>query len=66
MKADLKKLVEKARNSQMTAADREAQRVSFVYGNTRFENEHMTRETVIRASQKLKEDADGSKPDQAQ
>ncbi len=66
MNADLKKLVEKARATQMSSAEREEQRVSFVYGNTKFENPNMTRETVVRASQKLKEDANGTSTDSAQ
>jgi len=60
MNADLKKLVEKARATQMSLADRETQRVSFVYGNTRLENETITKDTVIRASKKLREDANGT------
>jgi hypothetical protein len=54
----LQQLLEKARNTQMSEADREAQRQSFAYGNSHFENETITRETVRRESEKLKK-ADG-------
>lgn len=55
MSVNLNELIEKARNTKMTAEQRETQRVSFVYGNTRFENDGITRDTVVRASQKLKD-----------
>ncbi len=50
---DIDKLIEKARTTQMTDAERETQRQSFAYGNSRFENEVITRETVKRESEKL-------------
>jgi hypothetical protein len=53
--SDLEALLEKARNAQMSDAQREAQRQSFAYGNAHFENEHITRETVKRESQKLRD-----------
>lgn len=52
--SQLEALLNKARNTQMTDADREAQRQSFAYGNAHFENEHITRETVRRESEKLR------------
>ncbi len=52
--ATLEQLISAARNTQMTDEQREKQRQSFAYGNTHFENEHITRETVRRASQLLK------------
>jgi hypothetical protein len=54
----LEQLLARARKTQMTEAEREAQRQSFAYGNTHFENENITRDTVERASQRLKEQAD--------
>ena len=58
----LQQLLEKARNTTMSDADRETQRQSFVYGNCHFENETITRETVKRQSEKLhKADGDQSK-----
>ena len=53
MSETLKKLLERNRHTTMTPAQREAQRQSFAYGNTKFENERITRETVERASKEL-------------
>ena len=50
----LEQLIAAARNTRMTEQQRETQRQSFAYGNTHFENENITRETVQRASQVLK------------
>ncbi len=50
----LQQLLDKARKTKMTDADRETQRQSFAYGNSHFENETITRETVSRASENLK------------
>lgn len=49
----LKELLERNRTREMSAEERESQRKSFAYGNTKFENDHITRETVERASQNL-------------
>lgn len=38
----------------MTAADREAQRRSFAYGNTKTENDRITKAMVDRAAEHLK------------
>lgn len=46
MNHDLQKLLEAARSVQMTGAEREAQRRSFVFGNTAIENTRITREMV--------------------
>jgi hypothetical protein len=54
MTKDLKKLLEQARKVQMTAADKEEQRRSFAYGNTKIENDLITRETVNRQAEELK------------
>jgi hypothetical protein len=51
--AELNELIERARSVTMTPAEREEQRRSFVFGNTSFENERITRETVDRAAEKL-------------
>ena len=51
---NLERLIAIARKTEMTEQQREAQRQSFAYGNTHFENENITRETVQRASQMLK------------
>ena len=47
---DLATLIEMARKVEMTDHDRDAQRRSFVYGNTHIENERITHETIDRAA----------------
>jgi hypothetical protein len=49
----LKKLLEAAKTANPTPEQREQQRRSFVYGNTRFENELITREMVDREAERL-------------
>ena len=46
MTRELERLIERARNVRMTDAQREQQRRSFAYGNTRIENDRITREMV--------------------
>lgn len=53
MTDDLKKLIEAAKVVKPSAEHREQQRRSFVYGNTHFENELITREMVDREAEKL-------------
>ena len=53
MTDSLKKLLEAAKTAKPTAEHREQQRRSFVYGNTHFENELITREMVDREAEKL-------------
>ena len=50
---DLKKLLEAAKTVKPTPEHRELQRRNFVYGNTHFENELITRELVDREAEKL-------------
>jgi hypothetical protein len=52
----LKKLLEAAKTATPTPEHREQQRRSFVYGNTHFENELITREMVDREAEKLAKD----------
>jgi hypothetical protein len=52
----LKKLLEAAKTASPTPEQREQQRRSFVYGNTHFENELITREMVDREAEKLAKD----------
>jgi hypothetical protein len=52
----LKKLLEAAKTAKLTPEQREQQRRSFVYGNTHFENELITREMVDREAEKLAKD----------
>jgi hypothetical protein len=54
MAGELEQLLERARRVQMSAAQREEQRRSFAYGNTRIENPLITRETVDRQAEALK------------
>jgi hypothetical protein len=51
-----KKIAEKllsCREKEMTAAQKESQRVSFAYGNTYIENDEMTREAVEQAAKSV-------------
>ena len=52
----LKKLLEAAKTAKPTPEQREQQRRSFVYGNTHFENELITREMIDREAEKLAKD----------
>ena len=54
MSDDLKRLIEKARLVQLSPAHAEAQRRSFAYGNTHFENERITKQTIDREAEALK------------
>ena len=49
----LQQLLENAKNREFTTAEREAQRRSFAYGNTKIENPLITRETVDEQAEKL-------------
>jgi hypothetical protein len=53
MTDELKSLVEAAKRVKPTAADREAQRRSFAFGNTAFENSRITREMIDIEAEKL-------------
>lgn len=50
----ISRLVEMAKSVRMTEAQWEEQRRSFVFGNTAFENEHITREMVDRHAEAMK------------
>lgn len=50
----LKPLLEAASKVQMSSQDIEEQRLSFAYGNTKIENDRITRETVRREAEQLK------------
>jgi hypothetical protein len=52
----LKKLLEAAKTAKPTPEHREQQRRSFVYGNTHFENELITREMIDREAENLAKD----------
>jgi hypothetical protein len=51
--ANLSSLLEQAKKVQMSAADKEAQRRSFAYGNANIENERVTKETVDAEAERL-------------
>ena len=55
MDDELKALIETARRYQMTAEQREAQRISFAFGNANYENANVTLEGVIRASESIRD-----------
>ncbi|MEQ8345835.1 MAG: hypothetical protein RIB84_21915 [Sneathiellaceae bacterium] len=54
MSKELHILIEKARSVRMSPDDKESQRRSFAYGNTHIENGLITRDTVDRAAEKIK------------
>ena len=56
MTDDLKQLVERARQIEMTPAQLGEQRRSFAYGNTHIENADITREMVATLDKKLHAD----------
>ena len=63
MPEDLKKLIEESKKISMSPAAEEEQRRSFAYGNTHFENERITRETVNEQAEKLKAASSNGKKD---
>jgi hypothetical protein len=52
---EMKALLEKVKSVKMTPEQREQQRRSFAYGNTRIENPLITRETVKEQAEALKD-----------
>ena len=54
MNSRLRLLLEKARHHKMTPEEREAQHISFAFGNAKYENNQVTREGIIRASESLR------------
>lgn len=58
----LAELIERARGAKMTEKQQEQQRLSFAYGNSKIENDRITRDSVHEA---LKRDhSDGPKKDE--
>lgn len=49
----LEALLERARNVRMTPEEQEEQRRSFAYGNTKIENDRITREIIDREAESL-------------
>ena len=57
MPATLAKLIELAQSHTMSLAEKGKQRLSFAYGNTKVENDRVTRESVRIAAESLAEHA---------
>lgn len=55
MSKELKALLEAAKSVKMSPQEQEEQRRSFAYGNTKIENERITRETIDKEAESLKE-----------
>lgn len=53
----LQKLIDEAKNRPFPPEEREAQRRSFAYGNTKIENDRITREMVDEQDELLKRDS---------
>lgn len=53
MSEELQKLIVAAKGKEMSAAEQEAQRRSFAYGNAHIENERVTRDMVDKAAEKI-------------
>ena len=53
----LELLLKESRERVNSASEQEAQRRSFAYGNTHFENDRITRETIDRAAEDLQQNA---------
>ncbi len=54
MSNELDALLEKAKAVTMNPMEKEEQRRSFAYGNTKIENDRITRETINAEAEKLK------------
>jgi hypothetical protein len=54
MSDELNQLIEMARKVSMSDEQKEQQRLSFAYGNTRIENDDITWDTVRKAAEGLK------------
>ena len=54
MSEELNRLIEMARRVKMSEDEKEKQRISFAYGNTKIENDDITWDTVKKAAEGLK------------
>lgn len=54
MTEELNRLIEAARNRPVSEAERDAQRISFAYGNAKIENPNITWEMVVDANERVK------------
>jgi hypothetical protein len=53
MSNELKELLAAAKGAGLTSEEKEAQRRSFAYGNTKIENERITRDLVDQEADRL-------------
>ena len=53
MTEELERLLDLVKDVKMTPAQQEEQRRSFAYGNTKFENDLITREMIDEAAEQL-------------
>jgi hypothetical protein len=56
MSEKLEILLKTAKKVKMTSVEYEEQRRSFAYGNTKIENDRITRETIEKAARELEEE----------
>jgi hypothetical protein len=56
MSKKLEALLKTAKKVKMTPVEYEEQRRSFAYGNTKIENERITRETIDKAARLIEEE----------
>jgi hypothetical protein len=55
MTAKLQELIDRAKTVTMTPEQREQQRRSFAYGNSKIENSRITRRSINEAAEKMAE-----------
>ena len=60
MSRRLELLIEASRHREISPSEQEAQRRSFAYGNTHFENDRITKEMVDRAAEELEAKAENA------
>ena len=53
MSNELRELLAAAKKAELTSDDKEAQRRSFAYGNTKIENDRITRDLVNQEADRL-------------
>lgn len=54
MPDELNKLIERSKSVSMTPKEKEEQRRSFAYGNSKIENDRITRETIDREAELMR------------
>lgn len=61
MSNELEQLLAAAKRTDLTSDDKEAQRRSFAYGNTKIENDRITRDLVDREAERLIDETDNDR-----